>query len=410
MKICQINCVYSKGSTGKIVKILHTELLKFGDKSFVIHSIKNKNETDDKVNGISNKLLSSLSAAYRMFLGDPFCGAHIQTARLLSILKRERPDVAHLHCINGNNINVYRVMRYLALNNIPTVLTLHAEFPYTGGCAHAFDCEKWRVGCKNCLRYKKETRSLFFDRSARVWKKQKKCFDLYDTGNITVVAVSPWLRDRAQTSPMLNRFNVETVFNGIDTATFYRREDTEGLREKYKISSDEKVLIHVTAYFDSVNYEAKGGKYIVDLANCLKDEKVKIIVVTNRANFKEIPDNVIIVGNIASQDELAKLYSISDLAVLTSKRETFSMPVAEAFCCGTPVVGFKAGGPESIALTSYAEFVEYGNVGRLYEAVKKFLNEDFNRDDICKTAKSRYSEEQMYEGYKNIYIKLLKND
>jgi glycosyltransferase involved in cell wall biosynthesis len=35
------------------------------------------------------------------------------------------------------------------------------------------------------------------------------------------------------------------------------------------------------------------------------------------------------------------------------------MIVAESLCCGTPVVGFKAGGPESIAIDDYCVFVQF---------------------------------------------------
>ncbi len=34
------------------------------------------------------------------------------------------------------------------------------------------------------------------------------------------------------------------------------------------------------------------------------------------------------------------------------------MVTAESLCCGTPVVGFTAGGPESIAIDAFSNFVE----------------------------------------------------
>ena len=38
------------------------------------------------------------------------------------------------------------------------------------------------------------------------------------------------------------------------------------------------------------------------------------------------------------------------------------MVTAESLCCGTPVVGFKAGAPEQIAIKEFSEFVEYGDL------------------------------------------------
>ena len=115
MKICQINCVYGKGSTGKIVKTLHTSLLKNGHESIVIYPVKNRNANDEtSVFTVSTPLLSKISAVYRRMTGLQFNGAHIQTSRMISVLKKEKPDLVHLHCINGNNINIYRLMNYLS--------------------------------------------------------------------------------------------------------------------------------------------------------------------------------------------------------------------------------------------------------------------------------------------------------
>lgn len=67
---------------------------------------------------------------------------------------------------------------------------------------------------------------------------------------------------------------------------------------------------------------------------------------------------------------LAAWYSAADAALLTSHRETFSLVTAESLCCGTPVVGFRAGGPESIAPPSCCKFVEYGDLDALEPALR----------------------------------------
>ena len=177
MKVCQINCVYDRGSTGTIVRNLHIELQKKGYESIVIYPVPNHRKAESGVYSVSNKTLSFASALYRRLFGRQFDGAFIQTTRIISILKREQPDIVHLHCINGNNINVYRVLRYLAKNRVMTLLTLHAEFMYTANCGYALDCENWRLGCGDCPRLKKETHSIFLDRTATSFNKMKKAFE-----------------------------------------------------------------------------------------------------------------------------------------------------------------------------------------------------------------------------------------
>lgn len=49
------------------------------------------------------------------------------------------------------------------------------------------------------------------------------------------------------------------------------------------------------------------------------------------------------------------------------------MVTAESLCCGTPVVGFLAGGPESIAIEKFSAFVEYGDLNAIKESICKII-------------------------------------
>lgn len=399
MKVCQINTVYGKGSTGKIVRDLHKGLLESKHESIVIYPVKNEGENENGIYTVSNKLLSRASAVYRRLLGRQFDGAFIQTSRIIRILKKETPDVVHLHCINGNNINVYRLLNYLAKSKTKTILTIHAEFMYTGGCEHAYDCEKWKTGCNKCT---DKSRGTLIDGSAHTYKKFKKSYELFDKDKFSFVAVSPWLEKRAKSSPMLSRFSSSTVLNGVDTSV-YTYNDTQKLREELGINPDEKVIFHVTANFDPTTDNIKGGKYVVELAKRLKDDKVRIIIASNNITQSQLPDNCISVGRIASSEKLAQFYSMSDVTLITSKRETFSMPTAESLCCGTPVVGFLAGGPESIALEEYSSFVNYADVEGLHNALKQMLTAQHDKVAISHKANKVYSRQEMLRGYLNQY-------
>lgn len=401
MKICQINCIYGQGSTGKIVGDLHNTIKDCGFESIVITpktSIK-----DDKVFVVSNKLLNCVSAIYKRVFARQYDGAFIQTNRIIRILKREKPDIVHLHCINGNNINIYRLYNYLSCNKIKTVLTLHAEFPYTGGCGHAYDCEKWKTGCGGCPILKEATQSVLFDGTKRTWKKMKREFEKFDEDRFLLTAVSPWLKSRAEQSPFLNRFEIYTVLNGLDTNVFNPNNDDNVIREKLGIKASEKMIFHATASFNPYEDNLKGGKYIIELAKKLKDERVKIVVAANYGNVSDLPENIVYVGRISSQDELKQYYSAADLTVVVSKRETFSMVTAESLCCATPVVGYFAGGPESVAIDQYCEFCEYANSDELLKLIKKWINKKNELNWDIKQIQDKYSKESMTKAYMNVY-------
>ena len=132
------------------------------------------------------------------------------------------------------------------------------------------------------------------------------------------------------------------------------------------------------------------------------------LIAGNYDKRTDIPSNVTLLGRLADQETLAKFYSISDITILTSKKETFSMVTAESLCCGTPIVGFKAGAPETISIPEYSRWVDYGDIKSLRNAVLEVVNQDINKDELCALSKSLYDKKVMVGNYINVYNRLLK--
>lgn len=397
MKILQINCIFPLGSTGKIVNDIHNGLIKNRYESIVCYGNGSRiNNTN--IYKISNIFLQKINALCSRISGYMYGGCFFSTKKIINIIENEKPDVVHLHCINGHIVNIYKLLEWLKINNIKTVLTLHAEFMYTANCGHALECEKWKKGCGNCPRLKQETKSMFLDRTHESWEKMYNAFK--DFNNLIVVSVSPWLMNRAKESPMLKAKKNITIFNGVDTNIF-KKYDTAELKKELGLES-KKVIFHATAFFnDDINY-IKGGYYVLKLAKMLKKENIQILVAGKFEEKIKVPNNVTLLGKIQNQELLAKYYSMADITLLTSKKETFSMIVAESLCCGTPVVGFKAGAPEQIAIQEYSSFVEYGDINELYNKVKLLLRIGKDKE-IAKKASNKYSSQIMVDNYIKVY-------
>ncbi|MBO5439476.1 MAG: glycosyltransferase [Clostridia bacterium] len=398
MKVLQINCVYNSGSTGKIVYDIHSNLLNDNCESIVCYGNGPK-VYETNVYKTNSNFLCKINAISSRLTGVMYGGCFFSTKKLISIIKKEKPDIVHVHCINGHMVNIYKLIEFLKNSGIKTVLTLHAEFMHTANCGYALDCDKWKNGCGKCPRLKKETSSFIFDGTHKSWVKMKKAFDGFE--NLTVVAVSSWLMERAKQSPILADKNHTVVLNGLDTGVF-KHYDASELRDKHNLT-DEKIIFHASPNFNNDINSIKGGYYILKLAEMLKDENVKIIVAGSYDASIKAPENVILLGRVSNQEELAKYYSMADLTVLTSKKETFSMVVAESLSCGTPVVGFLAGGPEQIAIKDYSDFVAQGDIEALYNAVQKTLSKNYNKEEIARKAENIYSKKSMVDGYKKIY-------
>ena len=56
---------------------------------------------------------SKLNKALTKINGIMYGGCFFSTNKLISIIKREQPDVVHLQCINGYFVNIYRLVNWL---------------------------------------------------------------------------------------------------------------------------------------------------------------------------------------------------------------------------------------------------------------------------------------------------------
>lgn len=405
MKVMQINCVYQNGSTGKIVYDIHTYLQKVGHDSVVCYG--RGDEVDEHaIYKTCGEMEARLNKLYARLTGVKFGGSYFSTNQLLKIIRKEKPDIVHLQCINGYFVNIFRLVTYLKTHRIPTVLTLHAEFMYTGSCGYALECERWKNGCGCCPRVKKETHSFFFDGTAISWKHMKKAFDGFD--DLRVVSVSPWVQMRAQESPIFCDKIHTTILNGLDTSVF-RYRDQAALREQMNLQN-KKIVFHVTSFFSERKDHIKGGYYILEAARYFADVDLDVVFVVAGAHEPniDVPSNVLLLGNIRDQDMLATYYSMADITLLTSQKETFSMIVAESLCCGTPVVGFEAGAPEMIAIKEFSNFVPHGDTALLIKQMEKYLyDKKLDPVKISESAKQKYGKDVMGKQYLTLYQNMI---
>lgn len=404
MKVLQINPYFNYGSTGKIEKDINDYLNENGAETYIAYVWETgfSKESPTRFFKYSTYIERCICALLTRVTGNRYGYAFFSTFQLKRYIKRINPDIVQIHCINGYDVNIYSLFRFLKKYSYKTVITEHAEFFHTGNCAYAFECDRWIDGCHDCPRLYYAVKSKLYDSTGRNWEKFKKAFNNFSTA--TIVSVSDWLRNRTVSSKITEKLTVKTILNGINTDCFRKYSDQE-ISDEIKKYFYKKTVLFITSSFYS---EVKGGKYVLQLARELPQYNF-IIICSGNVDCCGL-ENVRHINFIQNQSDLAKFYSLADLTVLTSKKETFSMPVAESLCCGTPVAGFCAGGPESIAIPQYSDFVEYGNVKLLKESIEKQINAETDKDLIASTAKEKYSSNVMAKHYYNLYTELMEND
>ena len=66
---------------------------------------------------------------------------------------------------------------------------------------------------------------------------------------------------------------------------------------------------------------------------------------------------------LGKQDNLEELYSISDIKLLLSEKESFGLVALEAMACGVPSIGTNVGGIPEVIEDGYNGYIcEIGNV------------------------------------------------
>lgn len=327
MKLVQINVVCN-GSTGKIMcDIAKTaEQRGFETTCFYGRGLPNKNVHCVKIgNNISIKLHGLLAR-----LGFNGHGSYFLTKRLVKNLKKINPDIIHLHNLHGYYINLKVLFKYLKGYNRKIIWTLHDCWPFTGHCCYFTiqNCNKWKKCCNNCPQLSSYPKELF-DTTKREYKLKKKIFTNLE--NLTIVTPSLWLASLVKKS-FLSCYPISVINNGIDLDVFKPTVDKK-IYDKYNIPKNKKIILGVANIWD----KRKGLDDFVELSKIINHNYCIVMVGVNKEVKKILPDNVISIERTDNQEELAKIYTISDIFFNPSKEETFSLVTAEAIACGRPV-------------------------------------------------------------------------
>lgn len=388
-----VNCKIS--STGKIVYDLFTECRKEGHEAAICYGRGTKID-EQNILKFGLDIETYFHAFMTRLTGLTGCYSFFSTRRLLKFMEEFKPDVVHIHELHAYFVNLFPVTDYLKKKNIKTVWTFHCEFMYTGKCGYAYECEKWKTECGRCPKLRDYPSSMIFDFTKRMYRDKQKLFK--DFNNLTIVSPSQWLADRIKQS-FLSDKRINVIHNGIDIRNVFYPRQFDHLKVKHNIK-DEKIVLAVAPDLMS---ERKGGRHILDLAKRMKNENVKFILIGVEDLDKNFNDNVIALERIGNQQELAEYYSMANVFIICSLKETFSQTCAESLCCGTPVVGFESGAPETVFDKLYATFVPYCDLDSLQEAAQNILNGKNISNECANYGKDAFSKDKMYEEYMNLY-------
>lgn len=392
MKLLTIGVTYGGGGPGATTKYVHEALIESGFESIVACAICQSK--DKGVETVYNKTDYYLYRLFRHFNKRCKIVSTIASYRIINLIRTKKPDLIHIRVIHHSFINHKILFKYLSKTNIPLVFTLHDMWLMTGGCYHFIDCNcnKYQNECDSC---QKQGRLL--DNAVKKVKSEfifkREFIKNYD--NVTIVAVSSWVKDCIEMSFLRNCRNV-LIYNSIDTTVFYPRERIEG--EKY-------VVIGVANTWS----KNKGIEDYIYLAKILPKE-YEIHLIGNVPEDYDLPENIICLGHIVSKDRIAELYSSADVYVSLSYQETFGMTIAEAACCGKITIGYNTSAiPEIIAL-AHGIVVKPGDVEKIRDEIINVCSNKLGLTDIqIKEIHHAFSKERLVSQHLELYKSLTNN-
>lgn len=206
---------------------------------------------------------------------------------------------------------------------------------------------------------------------------------------------------------------IDTVYNFIDER-IYTKKNVQHLKNEYGIQANEKVMIHVSNF-----RKVKRVSDVVETFDrVLKHVKAKLLLVGDGPEMTavlqlvkklKLQENVLFLGK---QENLDELYSLSDLMLLPSEKESFGLVLLEAMACGVPCIGTNIGGiPEVIDQGKTGFVCEIGDIDDMADkAISLFLDESLHQRMAHQgkvVVSEKFHSTKIVSEYEKIYFELL---
>ncbi len=205
---------------------------------------------------------------------------------------------------------------------------------------------------------------------------------------------------------------IETIYNFVDEDVFHPMNGAE-LKARFGIREDERVLIHVSNF-----RKIKNIPHVIEAFLKVREAMpAKLLLVgdgpekhriMDQVKESEYTEDVLFLGK---QENVAELFSISDLKLLLSEKESFGLVLLEAMACGVPGIGTNIGGiPEVIEHGENGFIVELGDVDAVAQHAIELLSDEEKLSQFRLAAidavQTKFKSEAIIQQYEELYERL----
>jgi glycosyltransferase involved in cell wall biosynthesis len=319
---------------------------------------------------------------------------------LVNRINKSNFDVVNLHWLGSEMLSIEEIGRI----NKPLVWTMHDMWTFTGS-EHYDDLTYPHRYIKG---YKSSTRPSKYngpDIDAWVWRRKLRA---WKNQSFNLVSPSNWLAECARQSVLMRDQNCTVIPNCIDTLTF--KPINRGVaRQILNLKIDRQYILF--GAMNSTSDSRKGFKFLKAALKKLSQDKsiaAKTELLIFGANKPEEEENLSFpthyLGQLNDDISLCLLYSAADIYVAPSMQDNLPNTLVEAMACGTPCVAFSIGGMTDLIIEGISGLLAKPfEVDSLSETIKNSLTLKFNREEIHKSAKERYSQINVTKLYFELY-------
>lgn len=312
-------------------------------------------------------------------------------------------------------INLHWVAGFLDLGaffgwlpaTLPLVWTLHDMGIFTGGCSHDMGCGKFTQQCGACPQLGSSDAG---DLTRDVWRRKQKYYSSIDAKRFHIITPSRWLGEEVKRSPLLSRFPRSVIPYGLDLEVFMAR-DRRFSREVLGIPQEAKVILFVS---NGLHTYLKGFRHLIGALEGM-DASSGIFLLClgfgSSPTLERFPQAHI--PSMTDDRSLSMVYSAADVFVLPSLADNLPNTMLEALACGTPVVGFAAGGiPDGVRPGVTGLLAKTGDSAELRSAILEMLNHDAKRAEMSancrRIALAEYDLGVQTSRYVEVYTEMLR--
>jgi glycosyltransferase involved in cell wall biosynthesis len=406
LKVLHISTADNSGGSGRSAYRIHTGLRRLGVVSRMLVGQKVTNDPDvaliaggmQPLDDLFNRVTGRLSLQYLFYPSS------------LALLARRwlrESNVLQLYNTHGGYFS-HTALPLLGRGRA-VVWRLSDMWPMTGHCSYSFDCERWKTGCGECPLLS-DPPELYRDTTAQLWRLKER---VYARTQLCVVAPSNWIADAARQSPLLGRFPVRLIPNGLDTETFRPREKAAA-RDALGVRRDARVILFSA---HSVTDPRKGADYLeralAGMSATAGGRQVTLLVVGGKSREwgAGLPFETVHVGRVEDDVRLAEIYSAADLFVLPTLAENLPNGVLESMACATPTVTFDVGGcRDAVRHLETGYLAAYKDAEDLRRGIELLLSDEELRARLGRRSRevveAEYTQELQARRFKSLYEEL----